>query len=295
VTVPPWLVWAALAFLSYATWALLSKLVGDLSPAHAQAMSTVGMLPVLAALALLKGPADPGNRRRGILVAVVGGAVSCLGTIPYFAALKAGGKAAAVVPITALYPVVTIFLAMAILREKLSRVQAVGIALSLVAIFLLNDTDERKESGLLSPWLLLALVPVLLWGIAGFSQKLSTSDVSGNTSALWFLAAFVPVGIAIGLHDPLPPDLTWSIWAIAAAVGFALAFGNYAVTVAYASNGKASVITPLVGLYPLASIPASLVFFGEQIGWREGVGVGLALVSILALSLESPPPAKVQP
>src|SRR5262249_7549025 len=137
---PHWLLWAALAFLSYGTWAVLSKMVGDaLSPAHGQALSTIGMLPMIGALALLKGPPDPGNRRRGILVALGGGTVSCLGNIPFFMALgDESAKAAAVFPVTALYPFVTVLLAVALLRERLSRIQAGGIALSLVGIYFLN-------------------------------------------------------------------------------------------------------------------------------------------------------------
>jgi drug/metabolite transporter (DMT)-like permease len=240
------------------------------------------MLPVIAALAVLPGPADPGNRWRGIGWALVGGVASCLGNIPFFDALTSA-KASAVVPVTALYPLVTVLLAVLMLRERLGRAQAAGIALSLVAIYLLNVPEER---GLLSGWLLVALVPVVLWGIAGFLQKVSTTDVSGERSAVWFLAAFVPVGAAIPLWEPLPTELPWRLWAMAALWGFALALGNYAATVAYARGGKASVITPLVGLYPLASIAAAVLFFGERIGPREGVGIALALVSIAALSRE---------
>lgn len=286
--IPPWLLWAALAFLSYAAWAIFSKLVGDaLSPAHSQALSTLGMLPVIAALALLKRPPDPGNRRRGIAVALVGGAVSCLGNIPFLGALgEPGGTAAAVVPVTALYPLVTVVLAMLVLRERLGPIHAVGIALSLAAIYFLNVPDDR---GLLSPWLLLALVPVALWGVAGFLQKLSTFDVSSNTSAVWFLVAFVPVGVLILVYQQTLPEMTWQLWVLVNGMGFTLAFGNYAATVAYASDGKASVITPLIGLYPLAVLPVSLLYFKEPLGWRGGLGVALALVGIVALSYETPP------
>src|SRR5262249_14369782 len=152
--------WAALAFLSYGAWTVLSKWVGeDVTPVELQVISTLGMLPMIAALAIVKRPPDSGSRRRRITIALPVSAVSCLGNITFFDAL-AGAKAAAVVPITALYPVVTVVLAVAILRERLDWMHAAGIALSVAAIYLLNVPNE---SGLLSSLLLVALVPVVLW------------------------------------------------------------------------------------------------------------------------------------
>ena len=50
-----------------------------------------------------------------------------------------------------------------------------------------------------------------------------------------------------------------------------------------------SVITPLAGLYPLVSIPIAILLLGERIGWRESLGITLALISAAALSCESRP------
>jgi uncharacterized membrane protein len=296
---PAWLIWALLAFFSYGTWAIFSKWIGnDVAPVPTQVISTLGMLPIIVSLAVWRKPRNPGAWRRGTLAAFLGGAVSCAGNIPFFGALGEA-KAADVVPITALYPVVTVVLAVLILRERLLLVHVAGIGLCLVSIYLLkvsnDDVEASDDPGLVSPLLLLALIPVVLWGIAGFLQKLSTYDISANASAAWFLAAFVPVGLILFVWQPPSSDMAWPLWVKASMLGFLLAFGNYAVTVAYAKNGKASVITPLVGLYPLVSIPAAMWFFDEKIGWREALGAGLALVSIVALSYEPAPPQSIQP
>ena len=287
--IPRWAYWTALAWLSYGTWAVLSKLFGSaLSPAHGQALSTLGMLPVMAALALSTSAnrSVERNWRWGTLLALLGGVLSCLGNIPYFRVLNSGAKAATVIPITALYPLVTVMLAVPLLKERLNRFQITGIVLSLTAIYLLNVPEER---GLLSVWLLIALVPVLLWGLAGLLQKISTNHISGSQSAFWFLSAFVPVGVFVLVQDPLPPGISGWTWLLAVCLGFTLALGNLAVLVAYASNGKASIITPLVGLYPLVSIPIAILILGERIGHREILGVLIAILSILMLSWESPP------
>ena len=56
----------------------------------------------------------------------------------YFEAMVKGGKASVVTPVTALFPMVTVVLALVFLKERLGRVQWVGLGLAFVAIYLLN-------------------------------------------------------------------------------------------------------------------------------------------------------------
>src|ERR1041385_3625969 len=49
---------------------------------------------------------------------------------------KSGEKTSTVVPLTALYPLVTILLAVPLLKEKLNRIQLIGVVLALAAIYL---------------------------------------------------------------------------------------------------------------------------------------------------------------
>ena len=77
-------------------------------------------------------------------------------------------------------------------------------------------------------------------------------------------------------------------WGLVAALGFFLAFGNYAVVRAYA-GGKASVVTPLAGLYPVVSVPVAVLLLGESVGLRTAAAIGCAVLAALALSFETPP------
>ena len=56
---------------------------------------------------------------------------------------------------------------------------------------------------------------------------------------------------------------------------------------AYA-DGKASVITPLAGLYPVVSVPVAVLVLGETVGARTAAGIACALAAVLALSIEAP-------
>lgn len=134
---PRWLRWSVLALLSWGVWAIMAKLIGEaLSGAHNQALSTIGILPIMLAIGVSKRVFSPANRRCGILYALAAGAISCLGDVVYYDTLSRGSKAAMIVPLTALYPLTTILLAMLLLKERLNRIQLAGVLVSLVAIYL---------------------------------------------------------------------------------------------------------------------------------------------------------------
>jgi uncharacterized membrane protein len=289
---PRWLRWSVLALLTWGVWAIMAKLIGEaLSGTQNQALSTLGILPVVLAMGFLKKSPTSVNRGRGIFYALVGGTLSCLGNVFYYDVLSRGGKAAMIVPLTALYPLVTILLAILLLKERLNRIQLGGVLLSLIAIYLFN---VQREEGFLSRSLIYALAPIAFWGAAGFFQKLSTNHVSGELSTLWFLGAFIPAAVVMLMREPLPAHIAPNTWLLVIGQGFFLALGNFAILVAFASQGKASIITPLTALYPVVSVPIAILFLDERIGAREAIGIFLALASVAALSCETQPPAKTQ-
>jgi drug/metabolite transporter (DMT)-like permease len=287
-----WLIWALVAVFSWGIWAFVSKLLGEaLTAAQSQALSTLGLLPIFALLAFSGKLAGAANRR-GAAWALAAGILGCLGNLAYYHALNLGGKAVTVAPLTALYPLVTVALAVLLLKEKLNRIQLVGISLSLVAIYLFN---VQSNSGLISKWLLFALLPILFWGLAGLTQKIATNHLSGEASTLWFLAAFVPVAIVILITNNFPEHVSARTWGLVIALGFFFGLGNYGILAAFAYGGKASVITPLSGLYPIVSVPLAIYLLREQAGPREIAGIAAALLSVVALSWESSVPKDQMP
>ncbi len=287
---PHWIAWTLLTLVTWGIWAILFRLIGDeISPAHSQVISTLGIIPILLALWWINDAPSGGNRRRGIWLALGSGILSCLGNIACYSALN-HGKAATVIPLTALYPVVTVLLAIPLLKEHLNLWQWIGIGASLAAIYLFNVPGGTGDpQGLVNGWMLLPFAAIVLWGVTGLMQKASTNDISARLSAIWFLAAFFPVAVLILAYDSLPADISPRTWAYALAMGFTLALGNLTILLAFASGGKASIIVPLAGLYPLASIPIAIVAFGERLGWRESCGIALALAAVVMLSFQSEP------
>ena len=291
---PRWLLWTTTALVSWGLWAVLSKLIGnDLSASHSQALSALGFLPVLAALCLVPGSPVKGEPMRGLGYAIAAGVVTSLGNLAYYAALQRGERAVTVIPLTALYPVFTIALAVPLLREKLSLAQKIGVALSLGATYLFN---VQRETGLLSSALVHALPPILLWGLSGFFQKLATNHLSSERCALAFLAAALPVSVVILAREPLAyAQVSLRTWGLVVALGLFFALGNFAILAAFARGGKASLVAPLGGLYPILSIPIAIVWLGENVSPRELAGIALALASVVALALEPTPPTSPFP
>jgi transporter family protein len=290
---PQWFFWTLLAILCWGLWALTSKLIGNaLTAAQSQALSTLGTIPVLLILSLSKSNIPSKTTKRGAAIGFGAGVLVCLGNIAYYYALNIGGKAATIISVTALYPLVTILLALVFLEEHLNQFQLFGIALSLASILAFNINGVH---GWLSGWLLYAIIPVVLWGFAGLLQKISTNFISGELSTLWFLVAFIPVAVILIATEPLKQKILLRDWLLATALGFLFSLGNLALLLAFARQGKASIITPLAGLYPLVSIPIAILFLGEKITTREWVGIALALSAVVALASEGKPKTEFVP
>jgi uncharacterized membrane protein len=74
---------------------------------------------------------------RSIAFVVAGGLLNALGSWALLAAMKNGGKAVIVVPMTAVYPLLVCLMAPLLLNEHLTAIQGAGVTLALAAIVLL--------------------------------------------------------------------------------------------------------------------------------------------------------------
>jgi uncharacterized membrane protein len=99
-----------------------------------QILFTAGMLPLMTA-AFLRGKID--RDRLGAAYGVLIGVLAGLGGIAYFAAMQTG-KASLVGPVTSLFPLLTVLLAVGILKERMNRIQLAGVLLGLISIAILS-------------------------------------------------------------------------------------------------------------------------------------------------------------
>jgi bacterial/archaeal transporter family protein len=141
----------------------------------------------------------------------------------------------------------------------------------------------------LPAWMWFAGIALVFWGITGVTQKLATNRISSELSFIWFayamiaisavLAAFVPI------HWHLRPLIFW-----AAVVGGTLnGLGALTSFTALESGGKAAVVISLISLYPLVTVAFAVTVLHEHLTAAQAVGVGLAIVAAILLSLEPKP------
>ncbi len=286
---PRWLLYSLLTAVCFGVWGVLGKALGNLSAFQSQALSTVGVLPVMLLVAAAPGWRGGERRPRGSALAFGAGVLVGLGNTAYYHALALGGKASTAASLTALYPLASVALGVLLLGETLRRAQLAGVVASLGALYLLGGV----EPGAAGPaWVAYALVPVASWGGASLVMKLSTRDVSAERATFWFLAAFVPLAAALlAAGEAVPSELSARDGALVALLGASYGLGNLALLAAYRHEGKVSVVTPLTGLYPVVTIPLAILLFGESVGPREWAGIALALAAGAALSYEPKPPA----
>jgi transporter family protein len=137
---PRWLAFSLLTILVWGAWGAVSKVASEGVDANTnQIFFTFGLLPLIALVwRSPRNAAGGSGRRAGISWAFLTGILGGTGNIAFFRALWMGGKASIVSPVTALFPLVTVLLAVTFLRERVGKTQMIGLALALVAIYLLS-------------------------------------------------------------------------------------------------------------------------------------------------------------
>lgn len=142
---PLWLPFALVTLIFWGITGVTQKLSTNAISAELSFLWFVLAFIPLALVILLVVPLDWHLKARIFWLAVIGGALNGLGAMTSFKALESGGKASIVIPLCYLYPLVTIFLALIFLHERVGQVEAAGIALALIAAVLLARERRPEE------------------------------------------------------------------------------------------------------------------------------------------------------
>ena len=133
-----WFWYSVLCVFCWGGWTLLGKLGSAEIPAHTmQFLFSFGCVPV--ALALLWSKRFKLERSpQGIFYGVAMGVLAGIGGLALFAAYRTGGNTSVITAATAMYPLITVVLAVLVLREKLTWLQIVGLVFATAAFVLFS-------------------------------------------------------------------------------------------------------------------------------------------------------------
>jgi drug/metabolite transporter (DMT)-like permease len=258
----PWLAFAAVTTLFWGVWGAFIEL-----PEKAGFPATLGytvwaltMIPcALVGLKLAGWKLE--HDLRSILLGSSVGLLGAGGQLVLFEALRTG-PAYLVFPLVSLYPMVTVFLSLLLLKERASRRAWAGIALSLPALALLSWQPPSSAAASAALWLPLALLVFGFWGVQAYVMKFSNNTMRAESIFFYMAAtavALIPVAVAMTDFSK-PVEWGWRGPYLAAAVQVLNSIG--ALCLVYALRyGKAIIVVPMTALAPVLTIILSLIIY----------------------------------
>ncbi|TXI60916.1 DMT family transporter [Mycolicibacterium mageritense] len=273
-----WIFYAALLILFWGVWGALSALPATKYGYPDEMIYSIWALTMIipAAFALRRQRFD--RRPRAAVYGLLIGLTGASGQLLLFQALTMG-PAYLIFPIVSISPAVTVLMAIALLRERISPLAVVGLVAALAAIVLFSITggDSDGSSG---PWLPLAVLICVAWGVqAYFMRKTATIGVNEATTFGWMaISAVILIPVAVLSMGGIPTGFPWQAPVLTAATQLLNAIGALFLVMAL-SRGKATIVAPTTNaLAPALTIVVSLAAYHTLPTPYGAVGILLALV-----------------
>ncbi|MBS0465866.1 MAG: DMT family transporter [Proteobacteria bacterium] len=278
----------ALAMMTVGTTVIASKLLaGNIAPFLATALRLAIALPVLLALAWLRGERWPAlTRREGLLLTLQAAA----GSVGYTAFLVAGTAhlpAADAGVVIGTLPAMAALFAAVVLGERPGPrlVLAVLLATGGVLAVAWNGRAPTASAGL-SPGVLLVLAAVVCESAFILLHKRMARPLPplAQDTAMTGLGLLVALPLA-AFELPaatLPPPN-----ALAAVAWYALVptVGGYLLWYAGAARVSGSEAAAFTAVAPLTAVVLAALWLGETVGARQALGAVAVLLAILVLAL----------
>ncbi|MEU2658366.1 DMT family transporter [Streptomyces sp. NPDC007325] len=257
-----WILYAALLVLFWGVWGAFSSRPTELYGYPVEMVYIIWSFTMLlpAAVALRRQSFDrrPVAAAYGLLAGLTGAG----GQLVLFQALS-DGPAYLIFPIVSLSPVITVLMALVLLRERISPLAGVGVAAALIAIVLVSIPAGGGDGRASGAWLPLAVVVCAAWGAqAFFMRKAALAGVNDATTFGWMtVSGLLLAPVAYAMMGGLPQGAPWQAPSLTAGTQLLNAVGALFLVMAL-SRGKATVVAPLTNaLAPVLTIVLSLVVY----------------------------------
>jgi uncharacterized membrane protein len=209
----------------------------------------------------------------GLLVGLTGAG----GQLVLFKALTIG-PAYLIFPLISISPAITVLMAVAILRERIRTLATVGVvaALASIVLFSISSGSGDADTG---PWLILALIVMVAWGVqAFFMKKAANVGVNDATTFAWMtVSGLLLVPVAWFMMGEFPGDAPWQAPALTLGTQLLNAVGALFLVMAL-SRGKATIVAPVTNaLAPVLTIILSLIVYQTLPSVFGFIGIVLAI------------------
>lgn len=131
-------------------------------------------------------------------------------------------------------------------------------------------------------WVLYAGIVLLAWGIVGIFQKLATNYVSAESTLFWMIVGFVVLEPFLYTSQVFHYSKRAVMFGLLS--GLLSNLGAWGLYVAMRDGGKASIVAPLVSLYPVIVVAVSPFLLHETLTLTQIAGAVCALISVALLS-----------
>ncbi|GAA1671124.1 DMT family transporter [Nonomuraea maheshkhaliensis] len=273
-----WILYATLLVVFWGVWGAFSSLPTSLYGYPDEMVYVIWAFTMLipAYFALRGSRFD--RRPVAALYGLIAGLTGAGGQLLLFQALS-NGPAYLIFPIVSLSPVITVLMAIALLRERIQRLAVVGAVAALAAIVLFSIPGSSDDSNTTGPWLLLAVLICVAWGAqAFFMRKAALLGVNDATTFGWMtISGLLLIPVAVLMMGGLPSGAPWQAPALTAVTQVLNAAGALFLVMAL-SRGKAAVVAPITNaLAPVLTIVLSLAVYQTLPSVYGAIGIVLAL------------------
>lgn len=199
------------------------------------------------------------------------------------------GNASLVGTIGAAFTSITVILSMVFLEEKISSNQILSIIAIFLGVFLLsiNLNLLRGKKTLSDKGLPYALISMVLWGVYYTFIKIPVKEIGWFWPSYFTLFSFPLIYLLVKINKGVikyPKSVKILSFSILNAV--LLNIGAFAYNFALI-EGKAAIVAPIAGSYPLLFVLLANSVFKDKITKQKTLGIIISLTGIISLSIFS--------
>ena len=282
-----WLLYALVTMITWGIWGAFSDQT-TLPKTLVYVVWALSMIPcALVALANIKFKLD--MRSKPALLSMGVGLLGAGGQLVLFLALDYA-PAYLVMPMISVAPIVTVLLSTIFLKERVSRLGILGIALAFVALvcFALPDSKDGAVTSWI--WIVYASMVFIFWGIQAFVMKLANNSTPDAESVFVYMAIsaviLIPVALLMGKGEPSLCSFGWGEPLKVFGVQILNAIGAF--TLVYANRyGKAMIVAPLAdACAPVIMCVISLILYAAVPTVPQIIGMVAAISCVFIFSRE---------